>query len=112
LFTIFNYPNFGETYSFIHPEEPILKFVTKIKMLKTKILNLNKAKQTSTINFFLTISLFISFLTISAQTDSSDWKKLPKVSYSGFVDIFYAYDFNDPQSDYRQTFLYNHKPTQ
>lgn len=73
-----------------------------------KILNLNKTKPASTLNFFLTISLLFSFLTTSAQTDSSDWKKLPKVSYSSFVDIFYAYDFNDPQSDYRQTFLYNH----
>ena len=77
-------------------------------MQMKKILNLNKTRQASTLNFFLTISLLFSFLTISAQTDSSDWKKLPKVSYSGFVDIFYAYDFNDPQSDYRQTFLYNH----
>lgn len=33
----------------------------------------------------------------------------PAISFSGFVDVFYAYDFNEPiASDYRQPFLFNH----
>lgn len=34
--------------------------------------------------------------------------KAPQISLSGFLDVYYAYDFNRPTTDYRQTFLYNH----
>jgi len=42
-----------------------------------------------------------------AQTDSI-WKQKPEIVFSGFMDIFYAYDFNKPQTHFRQSFLYNH----
>ncbi|WP_210490158.1 porin [Rufibacter aurantiacus] len=42
-----------------------------------------------------------------AQKDST-WLTPPEVSFSGFVDVFYAYDFNKPQENFRQPFLYNH----
>lgn len=45
--------------------------------------------------------------TCLAQSDSI-WKQSPHVSFSGFIDIFYAYDFNKPQSTFRQSFFYNH----
>ncbi|MCC5919460.1 MAG: porin [Cyclobacteriaceae bacterium] len=32
----------------------------------------------------------------------------PQISLSGFVDIFYAYDFNRPPNHIRQYFLFNH----
>ena len=32
----------------------------------------------------------------------------PVVTFTGFADIFYAYDFNRPGTNYRQPFLYNH----
>ncbi len=32
----------------------------------------------------------------------------PKINFSGFIDVFYAYDFNKPNSDFRQPFLFNH----
>ncbi|GAB3193679.1 porin [Pontibacter aydingkolensis] len=32
----------------------------------------------------------------------------PEVTFSGFADIFYAYDFNKPTENDRQPFLYNH----
>lgn len=41
------------------------------------------------------------------QLDSA-WQIKPKVIISGFVDVFYIYDCNDPATNYRQTFLYNH----
>lgn len=33
---------------------------------------------------------------------------LPKIELTGFIDAFYVYDFNQPKTDYRQTFFYNH----
>src|SRR5688572_9097184 len=44
-----------------------------------------------------------------AQTypDSSQTIK-PEINISGFIDVYYAYDFNKPRTNYRQPFLYNH----
>ncbi len=36
------------------------------------------------------------------------WKQKPEISFSGFIDAFYCYDFNAPQTNYRQTFFYNY----
>lgn len=44
---------------------------------------------------------------VCAQVDSS-WNQQPVLKISGFVDVFYAYDFNKPQTDVRQAFFYNH----
>lgn len=41
------------------------------------------------------------------QSDSV-WKQNPTINFTGFIDIFYAYDFNKPQTDFRQPFFYNH----
>ncbi|MGQ0829795.1 MAG: porin [Bacteroidota bacterium] len=41
-----------------------------------------------------------------AQSDTSTIK--PEIKLSGFIDMFYAYDFNEPTTNYRQNFLYNH----
>ena len=68
----------------------------------------DKLQQTLKLNFYLAISLFIFCLTAQGQTDSSAWGQKPEVSYSGYVDIFYAYDFNEPKTNYRQPFFYNH----
>lgn len=57
--------------------------------------------------FFHYIFMFLSIHEIKAQSDTT--KALsPKIELSGFVDVFYVYDFNQPKADYRQTFLYNH----
>lgn len=64
--------------------------------------------QTLTLIFRLTIFLLFFSCTAHAQTDSSAWRGKPEISYSSYVDIFYAYDFNKPQTNFRQTFLYNH----
>jgi hypothetical protein len=42
-----------------------------------------------------------------AQTDSI-WKQSPDLTISAFADVFYVYDFNQPQGNFRQPFLYNH----
>lgn len=58
----------------------------------------------------LTISMFLALLLTSnvfAQADSI-WKQKPTVEIIGLVDLFYAFDFNRPTTDYRQTFFYNY----
>lgn len=53
------------------------------------------------------ILLSIAFPQLSAQTDNL-WDEKPALSFLGFTDIFYAYDFNQPHGTSRQPFLYNH----
>lgn len=43
--------------------------------------------------------------TLSAQTDTL---QKTKVSFGGFLDIYYGYDFNRPNNSDRPGFLYNH----
>ena len=69
---------------------------------------MDKLRQTFTLNCYLSISLSILSLTARGQTDSIIWGQKPEISYSGYLDIFYAYDFNEPKSNYRQNFFYNH----
>lgn len=44
---------------------------------------------------------------LSAQIDNT-WQSKPELNVSGFVDVFYAYDLNQPQDMERQPFLFNH----
>ena len=44
---------------------------------------------------------------VNAQ-DSTQTLKQPVISFSGVVDAFYSYDFNQPLTSFRQPFLYNH----
>ena len=57
-------------------------------------------------------SLFLAILWLScsllyAQNDSI-WQQKPTLNLSGFLDVFYVYDFNQPQGTDRQVFLFNH----
>jgi hypothetical protein len=44
---------------------------------------------------------------VSAQNDSI-WQEKPTFNISGFLDVFYVYDFNQSQGAKRQPFLFNH----
>ncbi|RME98268.1 MAG: porin [Bacteroidetes bacterium] len=44
---------------------------------------------------------------IYGQADSV-WSSTPDFQLSGFLDIFYAYDFNQPPGNARQPFFFNH----
>lgn len=59
-------------------------------------------KQTHIIFIFCLISLVAS-----AQNEST-WQQKPQFTISGFADVFYVYDFNQPQETKRQSFLFNH----
>ncbi|MGS2764978.1 porin [Sinomicrobium sp. M5D2P9] len=58
-------------------------------------------------SIILCICLFTVFNHSMAQTDSS-WQQKPQIRLSGFMDVFYVYDFNHPGTDYRQPFFFNH----
>ena len=51
--------------------------------------------------------LFLGSWVTTAQEDSP-WREKPDLRISGFIDIFYVYDFNQPQGSQRQAFLFNH----
>ena len=58
----------------------------------------------------LILILISGFLTsnLLAQPAATDSTLKPEIKLSGFVDVFYAFDFNKPQTSVRQPFLYNH----
>jgi hypothetical protein len=54
------------------------------------------------------VILYVCFSNfIMAQKDSL-WHQKGILNVSGFLDVFYVYDFNHPQTVKRQTYLYNH----
>ena len=69
--------------------------------------SVKNSQQPLKLHFYLTISFFIFSLTGYGQTDSSSWAQKPEVSFSGYLDIFYSYDFNEPKTNYRQPFFYS-----
>jgi hypothetical protein len=56
--------------------------------------------------FTLGILCLVSLVT-HAQMDSI-WEQKPQLNISGFADVFYVYDFNQPNGTERQSFLFNH----
>ena len=53
--------------------------------------------------FFIALSFFTH-----AQTNDSLSQEAPNIQLSGFIDAYYSYDFNKPETPYRQPFLFNH----
>jgi len=64
-------------------------------------------RRMETLKYFLYLSILLGWRVGNAQTDSL-WNPIPQIKISGFLDIFYAYDFNNPETSNRQSFLYNH----
>ena len=57
---------------------------------------------------FVGFFLFILFISNKYRAQDSSWMVKPTVEVMGFADVFYAYDFNDPDGSVRQPFFYNH----
>jgi hypothetical protein len=62
---------------------------------------------------FLTVFLYsLSFNLFFGQQDvqlkDSSWNSKPEIKLSGFLDVYYVYDFNSPKGYNRHDFLYNH----
>lgn len=55
-------------------------------------------------------SILVFFISISIYSYSQNDTISSKINinFSGFLDVFYAYDFNEPKGLQRQSFLYNH----
>lgn len=58
------------------------------------------------VNFTL-VFLFLCATNAYALMDSA-WRQKPTLHFSGFTDVFYAYDVNKPATESRQPFYYNH----
>lgn len=54
--------------------------------------------------------LFFIPLLLLGQTDTNQvgWKSKPEISLMGYVDAYYAYDFNTPSTGKRQNFIFNY----
>lgn len=60
---------------------------------------------------FYHITILVSFSLTSffaASQKDTVWKKPPSIELNLFLDAYYVYDFNQPKTNYRQPFLYNH----
>jgi hypothetical protein len=62
---------------------------------------------TSFIRSFSLVLAVVTFTAAAAQEDQG-WEGAPALGISGFLDVFYVYDFNRPPGDFRQEFLFNH----
>ena len=51
--------------------------------------------------------MLLSYSFLQAQ-ENSTWETKPEMKISGFLDVFYSYDFNTPEGDNRQDFFFNH----
>ncbi|MEO7924328.1 MAG: porin [Chitinophagaceae bacterium] len=55
------------------------------------------------------LCLFITVLLLSLLSFAQDSTKSDPVKVTGFIDLYYQYDFNKPPGKERPSFLYNHK---
>lgn len=55
----------------------------------------------------LVVLFCLAGLNLIAQVDST-WQQSPDLKISGFADVYYVYDFNQPEGTERQAFLFNH----
>ncbi|PIQ20280.1 MAG: hypothetical protein COW65_15905 [Cytophagales bacterium CG18_big_fil_WC_8_21_14_2_50_42_9] len=54
------------------------------------------------------LSIVLFSLIASAALAQSDSASTASLTFSGFADVYYGYDFNKPQTHERPGFLYNH----
>ncbi len=57
------------------------------------------------VEYFLLFLLTFNF--VYAQSNSV-WEEKPSINFSGFLDVYYVYDFNKPETIQRQPFFFNH----
>lgn len=77
-----------------------------IRALETTFLNLARLNRcTLKIVFLLFTTIIVSNL--FSQTDTL-WRKSPEITFSGYADVFYAFDFSLPEGNERQPYLVNH----
>ena len=60
------------------------------------------------IAFGIVFSALFAFRAQSQTDSTSVWQKKPSIQLSGVIDLFYVFDFNEPTTNFRQPFFYNH----
>lgn len=55
----------------------------------------------------IAVALFFHTASVLRAQSDSLWSTAPQIELSGFADVFYAWDFNQPEEN-RQDFLFNH----
>lgn len=80
-----------------------MKHITNASYFQT----INELKPTMNIMRFILLSALL-FTSVFIEAQDSIPLQKPTLSLSGYADVFYVYDFNEPTTDYRQPFLYNH----
>lgn len=84
-----------------------LKLVYRIAIWISLMEQLFKANLSMQVrHLFLVLFCFLSSF-LFTQNDSI-WQQKPALNISSFLDVFYVYDFNQPQGTARQPFLFNH----
>ncbi len=54
--------------------------------------------------YFIFIFFSFQFINVFAQVDS-----IKKITFSGYIDMYYSYDFSNPDNHEKSNFIYNHK---
>lgn len=57
---------------------------------------------------FIYCLCFILISTILKSQENGEWSGKPSFEFTGFIESFYAYDFNKPEGNSRQNFFFNH----
>jgi hypothetical protein len=57
---------------------------------------------------FVFICLLCAYPFSSFAQENNAWQEKPTLTFSGFADVYYLYDFNQPSGVQRLPFLYNH----
>lgn len=69
-------------------------------------INLNKSHSFSLMKKLIITLSCIAFALVNAQEQEP--AQAPKVTFSGYAEVFYSYDFNQPDNHIRQAFLYTY----
>jgi hypothetical protein len=60
------------------------------------------------INFTIVLTAFCLVLNLTMQSQDTINPSKVKVDFSGYLETYYGYDFNQPNSETNQNFLFNH----
>lgn len=77
-------------------------------LLMDNQIQLSQMKRRIRDKYIVLVSLLLLSPLFFLGQNESPWSDPPKLELSGYIDVFYSYDFNEPTTGYRQPFFYNH----
>lgn len=54
------------------------------------------------------VSLLLALITVISSVAQDSAQQSPSLTWKGFIDVYYSYDFNQPLTNQKPSFLYNH----